>query len=70
MKMTIGERIKKEREILGWSQEALALASEISQRSIGHYELGQRDPQSVTINKIMGAMGFRMQFVKEGVESE
>ncbi|WP_041669593.1 helix-turn-helix domain-containing protein [Acetobacterium woodii] len=68
--MTIGERIKKEREQCGWSQEALALAAGVSQRSIGHYELGQRDPQSVILGKIMGAMGFQMLFVKEGVESE
>lgn len=59
----IGELIKKEREKRGWSQEALALVSGISQRSIGHYELRQRDPQFMTISKIMGAMGMKIQFV-------
>lgn len=68
--MKIGELIKKEREKRGWSQEALALTSGISQRSIGHYELGQRDPQYMTISKILGAMGMEIQFVRIGVNHE
>ncbi|OFV68925.1 helix-turn-helix domain-containing protein [Acetobacterium wieringae] len=62
--MNIGERIKKEREQLGWSQEALAFSAGVSQRCISHYELGQREPQYETIKKIMKALGFQVQLVK------
>lgn len=62
--MTIGELIKKEREQCGLTQEQLSKKSGISSRSIGHYEHGERDPQMMTLGKIMGAMGLQIQFVK------
>lgn len=68
--MTIGERIKAEREQRGWSKVELAKRSGVSDRTIGYYEHGQREPQFEAIGKIMKAMGFQMQFVKEGVENE
>lgn len=68
--MNIGERIKIERERRGWSKVELAKRSGVSDRCIGHYEHGQREPQFEAIGKIMKAMGFQMQFVKEGVENE
>jgi len=48
----------------------LAKRSGVSDRCIGHYEHGQREPQFEAIGKIMEAMGFQMKFVKEGVENE
>lgn len=65
--MTIGERIKKERNRCGLTQQQLALKSGITQRSIGHYENGERDPQMRTVGKIMGAMGIQINFVRIGV---
>lgn len=62
--MTIGELIKKERERCGWSQTELSKKSGVSSRSIGHYEHGQRDPQFVTLGKILGAMGMQIQFLR------
>ncbi|PKM61411.1 MAG: XRE family transcriptional regulator [Firmicutes bacterium HGW-Firmicutes-4] len=68
--MNIGDRIKKERKQCGMTQEQLALEAGVTQRCVSHYERGQREPQFVAIGKIMEAMGFQMQFVKEGVECE
>jgi transcriptional regulator with XRE-family HTH domain len=68
--LTIGERIKIERQQCGMTQKQLALEAGVTQRCVSHYELGQREPQFMAIGKIMEAMGFQMQFVKEGVENE
>lgn len=62
--MTIGELIKKERDHCGLTQEQLSEKSGISSRSISHYENDERDPQMMTLGKIMGAMGMWIQFVK------
>lgn len=66
--MMIGELIKKERERCGLTQEQLSKKSGISSRSIGHYEHGQRDPQMMTLGKIMGAMGVQIQFSRMEVK--
>lgn len=63
--MNIGERIKNEREQRGWSKVELAKRSGVSDRSISHYEHGQREPQFKAVEKIMRAFGFQMKFAKE-----
>lgn len=60
--MTIGEIIKKERDRCGLTQEQLSEKSGISSRSISHYENDERDPQMMTLGKIMGVMGIQIQF--------
>ena len=62
--MTIGEMIRKERKRCGWSQEQLALEVGITGRAISNYENGKRDPQMMTLGKILGALGMRIQFVR------
>lgn len=62
--MTIGEMIRKERKRCGWSQEQLALEVGITGRAISNYENGKRDPQMITLGKILGALGMRIQFVR------
>lgn len=64
-KMNVGERIKTERERCGWSKVELSHKSGISDRSISHYENGERDPQFMTLEKIFGAMGYEIQWVKK-----
>ncbi|MDO9492829.1 helix-turn-helix domain-containing protein [Acetobacterium sp.] len=60
--MTIGELIKTEREQCGLTQEQLSEKSGVSSRSISHYENDERDPQMMTLGKIMGAMGIQIKF--------
>lgn len=67
--MTIGERIKTERERCGWSKVELSQKSGISDRSISHYENGERDPQLGTLELIFGAMEIEIQFVRTGVHN-
>lgn len=64
--MTIGERIKTERERCGWSKVELSQKSGISDRSISHYENEERDPQLGTLKSIFGAMGIEIQFIRTG----
>lgn len=60
--MTIGELIKTERIRCGLSQEQLALEAGITGRAISNYENDKRDPQTMTLKKIMGVMGIRVKF--------
>lgn len=54
--MTIGERIREERELRGWSQQNLADKTGFSRSSIMNWETGRRSPQQKFIEKIAKAM--------------
>lgn len=49
---TFGERLKKEREIKGISQQELAKRLNLSQSTIAYYELDKKQPPHATLNKI------------------
>lgn len=55
--MTIGKRIKAERQKAGMSQKDLAERAGTSAAMIGHYETGYRRPKFDTLARIADALG-------------
>lgn len=55
--MTLGKRIKAERQKAGMSQKDLAERAGTSAAMIGHYETGYRRPKYDTLSKIATALG-------------
>lgn len=55
--MTLGEKIKKLRQLRKWTQKELGEHSGISEATIRKYELGLRNPKTAQINKIAEALG-------------
>lgn len=53
----IGLYIKRQREILGWSQEDLAEKAKVARRNIQRLELGQGNPTLGTLEAIAAALG-------------
>jgi transcriptional regulator with XRE-family HTH domain len=51
------ERLRRIREQAGYSQQALADKSGVSQHTISEIELGRRKPQGRTLRKLAGALG-------------
>lgn len=51
--MKFGEKIKKLRKDLRYSQKAFATLVGISQVAVSQYEHGQRDPSLRVVNKII-----------------
>lgn len=65
---TIGERIKQERDALGWNQLDLAMRCGWSnQGRIGHYETGRREPKRADAEKIASALGVRIEWLWAGI---
>ena len=55
--MTLGKRIKTERQKAGLSQKELADRTGTSAAMIGHYETGYRRPKYDTLSRIAEALG-------------
>lgn len=55
--MTLGKRIKAERQKAGLSQKELAERTGTSAAMIGHYETGYRRPKYDTLSRIAEALG-------------
>ena len=54
--INVGERIRYFRNLRGWSQETLALQSEINPAFLGHLERGLKSPTIKTLEKIVRAL--------------
>lgn len=54
--MSVGDRIREEREFRGWTQQELADKTGFSKSSIANWETGRRSPQQKFIEKIAKAM--------------
>jgi transcriptional regulator with XRE-family HTH domain len=63
---TIGDRIKKTREKLGWTQEKLAGESKISKGFLSDVENNKRDISSTNVLKIANAMGASLEYLLRG----
>lgn len=50
--MTIGQRIRQERDAFGWSRDALAKACGITARTLWQYESGATSPKIDTLQLI------------------
>ena len=55
--MKIGERLKKFRTAKGLVQKQLGIMSGLSEPAIRNYELGNRYPNAIQLEKIAGALG-------------
>ena len=56
MSAIIGGQIRAGRELLGWSQEALAVAVNICRATIADFESGKREPYARTVRQICVAL--------------
>lgn len=65
-----GERLRKHREELGWSQEALASRAGVDRTHIGKLERGQSEPGLLAIIRIAAALGIRASALVEGGASD
>ena len=69
----IGTRIKKRRELLGWSRIDLAEKAGIAERTVAYIERGDRSASWMTIQYCLVALGLRIRcciakFQKTGAE--
>ena len=55
--MTIGQKVKQERERHGWSQAHLSDVSGVPQSTISTIESRTKRPDAVTLNDIARALG-------------
>ena len=55
--MTIGFRIRQERDAFGWSREALAKACGLTARTLWQYESGATSPKIDTLQLIAAELG-------------
>jgi transcriptional regulator with XRE-family HTH domain len=59
----LGKRIKELREEKGITQLSLAKAVNLSQQTIGHYEVGRANPDPGTLNKIADFFGVSIDYL-------
>ena len=64
--MDIGERIKSERELLGWSQNRLAKESGMTQSQLSFYESGKRVMYLESARKVCDALGVSIDWLVRG----
>jgi transcriptional regulator with XRE-family HTH domain len=55
--VTAAERIRRHRELRGWSQRELAKRLGSSPSTVERWELGQRQPSALSIEKLAGTFG-------------
>ncbi len=65
MKLRIGERIRKVRDLKGFSQQALAEAIEISQKQLSRIETEQISPTFELVEKICAILSVPMKSLLE-----
>jgi len=62
----VGERIKKTREAIGWTQDVLAAKAGISKSFLSDVERGERDISSAYLLKIANAMDASLEYLLRG----
>lgn len=63
---TVGERIRLERQKLGYTQERLAVAAEISKSFISEVETGIRNPSSEYLLRIANVLEVSLDYLMKG----
>ena len=69
IKIQFGMRIKYLRGLKGWSQEDLALASNVNKNYISDLERGRRNPTLVVMERIAFAFGIPLSELTKGIAS-
>lgn len=64
---SVGERIKKAREELGWTQERLASEAKISKSFLSDVERGERDMSAGYLLKVSNALGASLNYLLRGI---
>ena len=59
-RQTLGQRIRRHREAVGMTQEALAQAADIGRVTLVRLEKGERSPRFKTLAALAGALGVRV----------
>lgn len=67
--MFSGERLKEERSRLGWTQQQMADAADVSKKSQTNYEVGHREPDASYLAAI-GAAGADVLYILTGTVTE
>jgi transcriptional regulator with XRE-family HTH domain len=70
MRQSIGEAIKGQRELQGWTQERLAEAAGVAVRTNQRIEAGEAQPYGATLNNIAGALRLTVPQLKLGQTAE
>ncbi|HEY0280159.1 MAG TPA: helix-turn-helix transcriptional regulator [Solirubrobacterales bacterium] len=68
VKKVLGRRIKRRRQFLDLSQEALAERAGIHRTQISLYENGERMPMTSTLLKLAAALGVSVDQLLVGIE--
>lgn len=68
--MTLGQRIKKRRNDLNFTQDILAQKAGISKGFLSDIENGKRNIGAETLLKISDALGCSLDFIMKGTENE
>ena len=66
----VGERIKKAREELGWTQERLATEAKISKSFLSDVERGERDISAAYLLKLANALGANLNYLLRGTTEQ
>lgn len=69
IKVQFGMRIKYLRKLKGWSQEDLALNSDINKNYISDLERGRRNPTLVVMERIAIALDIPLSELTKGIAS-
>ena len=68
--MTLGERIKKRRQELGWTQELLAEKARISKGFVSDLENNKRNISAETLLDVARVLGLSLDYLMRGSEEE
>lgn len=63
--MTIGEKIKKIRQLYGYTQSELAFASSLPLATIKQYESNRRTPKDFQLTQIANALGVSYEYLSD-----
>lgn len=66
--MTLGEKLREERELREWSKRTLAEITGVSEQSIGAYEKDRVMPSFEKIVKLANALELDLEYLGEGFE--
>lgn len=62
----LGQRVRKQRQALGWTQQTLAKKIGVSTSFVGHVERGSRKASLETLVSIANAMNLSMDYLLAG----
>ena len=65
----LGQQLKQQRLLKGWSQQDLAEKSGVSRDSISNYETGQREAWPATVRKLANALDLAVSDLVDGTHS-